>query len=268
MAQFIKHTALSSEVLKLFKEAETGIIIVSPFIKLHPDIKKALRRHQGNDDFFVDLLYGKNEKDVAKSLSREDLEFFKGFKNLEIRYNSDLHAKFYANDSRSIITSLNLHEYSMNNNIEVGVLFERRMLKFLGDNTLDTEAYKYFSNIIDKSEVVYSQEVKKKKRFFGLFTKTVGVEVLDDNTNSYYSKTNKPAKKTFVPGFCIRTGSKIPFNPERPFSLDAFKSWNRYKNDNFKENYCHFSGEKSEGETTKARPILRKNWSKAQKFMK
>ncbi|MBN7816651.1 phospholipase D-like domain-containing protein [Algoriphagus pacificus] len=68
-------------------------------------------------------------------------------------------------------------------------------------------------------------------------------------------------------GFCIRTGEKIPFNPEKPFSYSAYLSWAYYENIDFEENYCHFSGEPSNGKTSMAKPILRKNWIKAQKFI-
>lgn len=32
----------------------------------------------------------------------------------------------------------------------------------------------------------------------------------------------------------------------------------------YKEKYCHFSGEPSNGETSVNKPILKKNWKKAQ----
>jgi len=41
--------------------------------------------------------------------------------------------------------------------------------------------------------------------------------------------------------------------------------WNEYKNPEWKENYCHFSGEDSNGQTTFSQPILKKNWAKAKK---
>src|SRR5690606_11517601 len=64
-------------------------------------------------------------------------------------------------------------------------------------------------------------------------------------------------------GYCIRTAEKIPFNPKKPFCEKAFESWNKYKDENYKEKYCHFSGEISNGETSYSKPILRKNWNKA-----
>ncbi|MEY4894695.1 MAG: hypothetical protein RL751_1515, partial [Bacteroidota bacterium] len=65
------------------------------------------------------------------------------------------------------------------------------------------------------------------------------------------------------PGFCIRTGMKIPFNLKMPFSQNSFKSWSQYKKDDYPEKYCHFTGEKSDGKTSFAKPILIKNWQQA-----
>ena len=81
------------------------------------------------------------------------------------------------------------------------------------------------------------------------------------------SAKNAPSqkKKQQESGYCIRTGESIPFNIKSPFNKKSLASWNRYKNPEFKEKYCHFSGEKSNGQTTFSRPILKKNWAKAKK---
>jgi hypothetical protein len=263
MSRFLNHRFLSKEIIRLFEDAVEGITIVSPFIKLHPDIKRVLQRKMNNQDFYIEVLYGKNEGDKSKSLSLEDLDFFKGFQNVYIYYQENLHAKFYANEHKSIISSINLHEYSINNNIEVGILFERKLFTIGGDNSMDTEAFDYFSEIIEKSTPVFIKEVKKKKFLFGLIEKNAGTEIHEDNQNKMY-RTNLHKKETKEKeGYCIRTGIKIPFNPERPFSADAFKSWNQYKNKDFKEKFCHFSGEPSNGETSFTKPILSKNWKKS-----
>lgn len=64
-------------------------------------------------------------------------------------------------------------------------------------------------------------------------------------------------------GYCIRTGGRIPFNIKRPLSPDAYRMWSQYKNGNYSEKFCHFSGEPSNGETSVNRPILKKNWNQA-----
>ena len=112
----------------------------------------------------------------------------------------------------------------------------------------------------------------------GLSSKYLQSEIIVDNSDSFYS--NKTYKKVYKKrteksewkkssddnksiGFCIRTGDKIPFNIEVPYTSKAFDSWNRYKDESYSEKYCHFSGEKSEGLTNYKNPIMRKNWKKA-----
>jgi hypothetical protein len=46
----------------------------------------------------------------------------------------------------------------------------------------------------------------------------------------------------------------------------AFKSWSQFSNKDYPEQFCHYSGEPSDGETSVKRPILRKNWKKAQEL--
>ena len=64
-------------------------------------------------------------------------------------------------------------------------------------------------------------------------------------------------KKEQKLGYCIRTGVEIPFNPQQPLCLEAWKEWNEYKNDNYPETYCHKTGKLSFGKTSMANPILK-----------
>jgi hypothetical protein len=54
----------------------------------------------------------------------------------------------------------------------------------------------------------------------------------------------------------------IPFNIEKPLSVEAVKKWNEYGDRDYKERFCHFTGEPSNGETSVNQPVL-KNWKKA-----
>lgn len=67
-------------------------------------------------------------------------------------------------------------------------------------------------------------------------------------------------------GYCIRKGVEIPFDIERPFSPEAFKSYIQHNNPDYAEKYCHFSGELSNGETSFRYPIMKKNWKKAEEI--
>ncbi len=75
------------------------------------------------------------------------------------------------------------------------------------------------------------------------------------------------AADEFQPGFCVRTGAAIFFNPRNPMTAQAMTSWRKESDGEFPENYCHFSGEPSYGQTSVNRPILQKNLRKAQGFL-
>ena len=57
-------------------------------------------------------------------------------------------------------------------------------------------------------------------------------------------------------GYCIRTGKQIPFDLKRPMCYEAYQSWNQHKKFDFKEKYCHKTGNPSNGKTSMSKPIL------------
>ena len=269
MAQFLDQYTLKKELLQLFEDADKFIILISPFIKLADEMKRALLKKAKDKKFSIVIIFGKNEFDLSKSLSRDDMEFFKQFQNVEIFYNQHLHAKYYANDHASIITSLNLHQYSFKNNIEIGVKFEHQLFNLGKDSKLDTEMYEYMNRVKEQSELVYEKTTNEESFFFGLIKGETKQEVHYDATravygNQSYSPNNQSSAKEKQPksGFCIRTGKSIPFNLEKPFSYEAYISWSQYGNEEYKENFCHYSGEKSDGTICFKKPVLRKYWNK------
>src|SRR5690606_37444267 len=120
------------------------------------------------------IVFGKNEEDPSKSLNNDDYEFLKSFPFVEIAYERRLHAKFYTNEKRGIITSLNLYSHSHNNNIEVGVMFQsKNFIKHIADMTfgsltsmisdtedLSTEANKFFVNVYKNADKIFHKEPK------------------------------------------------------------------------------------------------------------
>jgi hypothetical protein len=51
MSRFLNHKSLAKEINSLFEEAEECITIVSLYIKLHPDIKLALKNKMVDEEF-------------------------------------------------------------------------------------------------------------------------------------------------------------------------------------------------------------------------
>lgn len=84
-----------------------------------------------------------------------------------------------------------------------------------------------------------------------------------DKISEHFSKTDqrkiysaKVTSSEIIEGYCIRTGEKIPFNVQKPYSDKAYKSWAQFKNPNYKEKFCHKTGKPSDGKTSMANPIL------------
>lgn len=269
MPQFLHHENIKKELLNLFKEAEEILFLVSPFIQLSDEMKSSLSRKKNDISFEIVVLFGKNEQNLSKSLSREDMEFFKQFQNVQIFYQADLHAKYYGNETKSIVSSLNLHQFSVKNNIEIGILLERKFLNLNGDKQLDTEIFEYIKEVIEHSEIVYEHTTKQKNSFFGFIKGEKKRKVSYDATEIVYQDIHiKSIHKSNRSGYCIRSGVEITFNLNAPFSKEAYLSWSKWKNKNFKENFCHYSGEPSNGETSFSKPVLPKNYSAAMSLQK
>lgn len=279
MARFLKGNELNSELGKIFDEAKDTIILISPYIKLHERYKDSLRTKLDEPNVKITVLFGKNEDDISKSMKQEDFDFFKQFPNIEILHENRLHAKYYANERKAILTSMNLYGYSQNNNIEAGVLMERTSLgAFTGGNNLDDESWQYFVTVLNQAELLFDKQPVYEKKNILSSNKYVKSEIVVDKLSEFFNNKsyNKVFKKSVQPrenkldvsvkketGYCIRTGTEIPFNIEKPLCYEAFKLWNKYKEADFQEKYCHFSGELSNGETSVNKPILNKNWKEA-----
>ena len=145
---------------------------------------------------------------------------------------------------------MNLYEFSQQNNREMGVLIDRNEES---DKQVYEDAWKDIESILNNAtDFAYVEAPKETEK----------------KSEPVKSMTAKETKKSNVKplGYCIRTGVEIPFNIEKPMSYEAYKSWNKYGDKNYPEKYCHFSGELSNGETSVAKPIMKKNWKKAKEM--
>jgi phosphatidylserine/phosphatidylglycerophosphate/cardiolipin synthase-like enzyme len=242
MAKFLNTKKSVSEIEDLIRDAKQTLILISPYLKLSKDFKELLS-HRNSKDKITTVIFGKVE------LNPEEMKFFENLQFVILKYKDDLHAKCYANDEKLIITSLNLYDFSMINNKEMGVLIEKANAN---DVELFEDAYKEIDYINSTSQrFTYKAQ--------SILHGTVKQDAVTENKETK-SLDNKSQNEK---GYCIRTGVLIPFNMERPFSYDAFKKWNEHGNPDYPEKFCHFSGEKSNDETSMNKPILKKNWKKA-----
>ncbi|EIJ41325.1 hypothetical protein BegalDRAFT_0406 [Beggiatoa alba B18LD] len=234
MAQFLDTKKAVSVISDLIKNAGERLILVSPYLKLSKDFRELLTYRDNVKREKTVIIFGKEE------LKQDERNFLQALRYLDLRYYADVHAKCYLNNDDMVITSLNLYEFSMMNNKEMGVLIQR-------------------ARQVD--EQVYDEAFREIE-----FIKSNSLPYVFPLTASSVTAQEVPKKEeqsTTLTGFCIRTGVKIPFNLEKPMSADAYKEWNKFNNPEYPEKFCHFSGESSNGETSVNRPILKKHWKKA-----
>lgn len=315
MAEFITDTKLDDKLTDIIWNAKKELIILSPFIRLDDYCKNVVfNKLKNNPELEIILVFGKNGGETKRSLSPADLEIFKEFSNITIIYCNNLHAKYYANESEALLTSLNLLGKSMTENIEYGIYFQNSKL---GLDKLYSDSISYTNKVITENPCVYIKRPVFKKTNLGLTKKYVESKILYDVTDALYRNRDfekklyndfeydildtdiKPTREEYIPenknipkqenyrsnnrfqqreytpqenqhqnfpnynqhqneefGYCIRTGVKIPFNPQRPYCFDAYQTWVIFENWNYRENYCHRTGRDSNGRTSMAEPIL------------
>ena len=203
MAQFKSGSALNDQLEKLIREAEDVLWIISPYIKLHNKIIAELKQKIGNPDLSVIVVFGKAEGGVNK-LSYEDATFFKTFANIEIRYEKDLHAKYYANEVGGLITSMNLYDFSQNNNIECGVWMEGTTMGLIGlssDSKVDAAAFRYFETVISGSELLFKREPEFESGFISLLKKKYKGSITKVDKLDAYIKADEKKKESSFSGF-------------------------------------------------------------------
>lgn len=286
MAVFLNSEQINVTLIEMINNADDVLCFVSPYIKLHDRIKDAMKLKIKNDKLKIVIVFGKNEADASKSLSKEDFDFLTKFPNVKICYEKNLHAKYYTSEDMSIITSMNLHQFSQNNNIEAGILmFPMGALKKLASvvtetENLDKDAWNYFHGVIRNSEAIFEKEPVYESKMLGLHKEYTHSKVNIDKSEQFFStysstssnkrvapstKDNKPISFTKQMGFCIRTRDVIPFDLNMPMSEKAFRTWESFGDEYYPERYCHYSGEPSDGETCFAKPVLKKHWNKVAK---
>ena len=102
-------------------------------------------------------------------------------------------------------------------------------------------------------------EASEKNRELGVLIEKNCDRVLYDTTrDEVESIKNNSERKRFKnadvsPGYCIRCGAKIPFDPERPYCRSCFGVWAQYGDETYPEHFCHYCGGKAD--TTMLKPL-------------
>ena len=142
MARFLNTSATNYFLEELIKNAKDRLILISPFLRLNDRIKELLE-DKNRLKIDVRVVYGKSELQPA------EISWLKSLTYLRTSFCKNLHAKFYINEEMCIITSMNLYDFSQQNNNEMGILINRAE-----DPELYKEAYEEAQRIIRISDEV------------------------------------------------------------------------------------------------------------------
>lgn len=238
MAEFLTTRGISYELEQIIEGAEERLYLISPFLKVSKDLKELLEEKAPSVDICV--IFGKSE------LQPDESEWLQGLDAVKTRYRKDLHAKCYLNEKKALLTSMNLYEFSEKNNDEMGVLVSKK-----DDPDLYDKILKESRTILNKSENVQVTFTKDKPAQSSAETpqpKAAGIPLKVPET-----------------GFCIRCGNSIPANPPLPYCNSCYRSWNRYKNDEYEEKHCHICG--NEQKATMAKPACPSCYKKHKKWV-
>ncbi|MGE4288932.1 MAG: phospholipase D family protein [Salinivirgaceae bacterium] len=222
MAKFLTTTRTSSELESLIIEAKEELIIISPYIKISENFYYRLK-DASLRGVEINIIYGKD------NLAENEYEKILNIENLSLYYLHNLHAKCYLNENKAIVSSMNIYDYSMINNREMGILINNKVDRQVF-NELREEVHSFFNaSILQKASPKLEANYRR-------------------NTNQMSRNQNN--------GTCIRCGTKIEFDTERPFCINCFKSWISFENAYYPENYCHICGKNFK--TSFAHPVCNK----------
>jgi phosphatidylserine/phosphatidylglycerophosphate/cardiolipin synthase-like enzyme len=163
MAKFLNTRKAVFEIEDLIREAEEKLTLISPYLKLSKGFKELLN-YRNSKDKITTVIFGKTD------LNPTEMKFLQELRFVILKYNEDLHAKCYLNDDKMIITSLNLYEFSMMNNKEMGVLVNKndeadrelfedalKEIDFIDENS---KRYKFTSVFNENDKDIIEKETK------------------------------------------------------------------------------------------------------------
>ena len=116
MAEFLTRHGIVHHLRTIIEDAEKELVLISPYIKADEETKDLLKDTKRSTR--INVVYGKRE------LLKEEERFLNDL-SITSTFRENLHAKCYLNEKQALLTSMNLYEFSMENNDEMGILVDK-----------------------------------------------------------------------------------------------------------------------------------------------
>jgi phosphatidylserine/phosphatidylglycerophosphate/cardiolipin synthase-like enzyme len=223
MTEFLSTAGASNAIEQMVKNSKQRLYLISPYLQINPLLRSLLQQLDNKISTIDIRIVSRTDK-----INADDMNFLQNLKNVKVFALDNLHAKCYLNEETAILTSLNLYQFSQHNNIEMGIKINKSE-----DTALYTAIYEEVDRIIGESKKFQIKVVEKEK-----------IEV----KNKEPQKVKEIPKKTQATGnegFCIRCGSKMTVNPDKPLCSKCYPIWAKYSDDTYPEKFCHICGKES-----------------------
>jgi hypothetical protein len=169
-----------STFVDLLAKAKNHVFLASPFIKTQTAllVNKTIQPN-------VDFRYLNSFKLAHFHNGASDLEALRVFKNINCKQKSvhNLHAKLFIFDDQAIITSGNLTPGGLRNNLEYGVLVNKKVDDIKKDylDIFDNPEYPEITlDIVDKAKAILDSVPKEKQKGIRISEKSLFEAVIND----------------------------------------------------------------------------------------
>jgi hypothetical protein len=222
MVEFLETTGVTAALRKLILDTKLYLYLISPYVQLSDRSKELLKEVDSVPGIKITFFCRKDGK-----ISMDDLNFLQmKLQNVQVYEIKNLHAKCYLNENTAIITSMNLYQFSQENNREMGIKVEK------SDGVVYDAIYKEIMSLDKSKEKIQFRAVSEKEE----------VQI-----KKSIQKENIQQKKQVSRdlGFCIRCGAEIALNPDNPLCSKCYPIWAKYSDPKYPENCCHVCGKES-----------------------
>lgn len=210
MAEFLDTTGISYKLEQMIKATEKKLVLISPFLKLNKRIREHLA-YKSNEGVEIQVIYGK------KDLNDEEFDWLKKLPNIKINFCENLHAKCYLNESKALITSMNLYNFSQANNNEMGIYTDK-----------NTDA-NLFNDV--------GQEVKRLTKISEEKIDNINSNNVPEGASEEMEKEIEEMEAMISDSYCIRCADDIAFDLSSPYYYNCYQVWKKFKDPDYEENF-------------------------------
>ena len=230
MVKFLTTTKISAELETLIGSAQQEITLISPYMKVNQRLQGFIQ-DASQRRVRLTVIYGKRDLQKTEQNWMDNLPT-----PAESWFVENLHAKCYLSEGAAIVTSMNLYEFSQQNNEEMGI---------------------YVS--LEEDRELYEEIVQEAQRLRRIAMPGIKSSV----EASRPTKREKPVTAKLEPqvrpvGYCIRCSSSVTLDAKKPYCDQHYRIWARYGDENYEEKYCHRCGK--ENTTSMSKPMCLPCW--------